>query len=230
MESFSTGLWTVGLTVGVVLLLWVWAWWKRNTPPGGRLMRVKETIRGWLGAVGADDFTKEREGFEKQFKELTSRLSHVEGGLTHQNRLENLSNDLRRRLHLLEQSSSQEVLASHASQGGIPRSLLRLGVRITLTDLLWKELGIVDPQDLTNHQLDKVFQGPFCRNCLRSLVAMNFNEGEKSVRYQCRHCSLTWRVDPISPTIPLRLFKRELYELLDAEYRKTGTIGTRDEI
>lgn len=230
MESYSTGIWTVGLTVGVVLLLWVWAWWKRNAAPEGRLMRVKESIRGWLGAVGTEDFLNEGERLEKQFKELASRLSHVEGGLTHQNRLEDLSIDLRRRLHLLEQSSSQEVLDPQVSQGGIPRSLLRIGVRITLTDLLWKELGIVHPQDLTDHQLDKVFQGPFCRNCLRSLVAMDFDEGEKSVRYQCRHCSLTWRVDQISPTIPLRRFKRELYELLDAEYRKTGKIGTRDEI
>jgi len=230
MESFSTGIWAVGLTVGVVLLLWLWAWTTRNTGPGGRLMRVKETIRGWLGAIGKDDFINEGERFERQFKELASRLSHVEGGLTHQDRLEDLSIDLRRRLHLLEQSSSQEISGLPPSQPGIPRSLLRLGVRITLSDLIWKELGIVHPQNLTDHQLDTVFQGPFCRNCLRSLVTMDFNEGEKSVRYQCRHCSLSWRVDHTSLTIPLCQFKRELYELLDAEYRKTGTIGLRGEI
>ena len=229
MDSISTGIWTVGLTVGVVLLFWLWARTKRNSAPGGRWDKVKGKIRAWVGAVSEEDFIKGEERLERLSRELTARLSSVERGLTHQDQLEDLAVDLRRRLHRLEQSSSQEFSEPHTDRPVIPRSVLRLGVRITLADVIWKELGIVQPWDISDHPLDIIFQGPFCRNCLRSLVSMALVEGERSVRYQCRHCLLSWRVDPTTTAIPLRQFKRELYALLDAEYRKTGAIGLRDE-
>lgn len=229
MDSLSTGFWTVGLTVGVVLLFWLYARTHRNAAPGGMGGKMKGKIRGWLGAVGQEDFVKGEERVEMLHREMTARLTNVERELTHQDRLEDLAVDVRRRLHRLEQSSSKEISEPHATQRAIPRSVLRLGIRMTLTDLIWKELGIVQPWDLSDHQLDKVFQGPFCRNCLRSLVAMKLVDGERSVRHQCRHCLLSWRVDPTTTAIPLPQFKRELYELLDVEYRKAGAIGLRDE-
>jgi hypothetical protein len=229
MDSLSTWIWTVGLTVGVVLLFWLWARAKKNAAPGGIWAKVKGKIRTWVGAVGEEEFVKGEERFERLYRELTARLSSVERGLTHQDQLEDLAVDLRRRLHRLEQSSSPEFSELHTAQPVIPRSVLRLGVRITLADVIWKELGIVQPGEISDHQLDKIFQGPFCRNCLRSLVSMEPVEGERSVRHQCRHCLLSWRVDPTTTAIPLHQFKRELYALLDAEYRKTGAIGLKDE-
>jgi hypothetical protein len=229
MDSLSTGFWVVGLTVGVVLLFWLWARTNRNADPVERGAKMKGKIRGWLGAVGQEDFVKGEERVERLHRELSTRLTNVERGLTHQDRLEDLAVDLRRRLHRLEHVSSQEFSEPHADHRVIPRSVLRLGIRMTLTDLIWKELGIVQPGDLSDHQLDKVFQGPFCRNCLRSLVVSEPVDGERLVRHQCRHCLLSWRVDQTSTTIPLGRLKRELYELLDAEYRKTGAIGLRDE-
>ena len=98
---------------------------------------------------------------------------------------------------------------------------------MTLSDLIRKDLGIIRPEDLSDSQLDKVFQGPFCRNCLRSLVSFELTDGDKAVRQQCRHCLLAWRMDPTNPTVPLRHLKREVYELLDAEFRKTGSIGQK---
>jgi len=229
VDSLSTGLWAVGLTAGVVLLVWLWARTKRNEGSGDMGARMKGKIRVWLGTVGQEDFVNEKEGVERWHRELTTRLTNVERGLTHQDRLEDLAVDLRRRLHRLEQTSSQEFSEPHADHRVIPRSVLRLGIRMTLTDLVWKELGIVQPLDVSEHQLAKVFQGPFCRNCLRSLVVSEPVDGERLVRHQCRHCLLSWRVDPTTSTISLRQFKRELYELLDAEYRKTGAIGLREE-
>ncbi len=229
MDSFSTGLWVVGLTAGVVLLVWLWARTKRNEGSGDMRTRMKGKIRVWLGAVGQEDFVQEEERVDRFHRELTTRLTNVERGLTQHDRLEDLAVDLRRRLHRLEGLVSQEFFEPHADHLAIPRSVLRLGIRMTLTDLIWKELGIVQPGDLSDHQLDKVFQGPFCRNCLRSLVALEPVDGERSVRHQCRHCLLSWRVDPTTTTSPLRQLKRELYQLLDVEYRKTGAIGLRDE-
>ncbi|MDX1410756.1 MAG: hypothetical protein R3351_01240 [Nitrospirales bacterium] len=228
MDSFSTGFWTVGLTVGVVFVLWLWARTKRHAGPESMGGKIKGKIRSWLGAVGQDDFVKGEERIERLEQEMTTRLTNVERGLTHQDRIEDLAVDLRRRLHLVEQSSSKEPSEAHATQQAIPRSVLRLGLRMTLTDLIWKELGIVQPWDLSDQQLHQVFQGPFCRNCLRSLIVSKPVDGERVVRHQCRHCLLSWRVDPTTPTIPLGRLKRELYEMLDAEYRKTGAIGLRE--
>ena len=229
MDSFSTGLWTVGLAVGAILLFWLWVRTGRKSAPGETAAKIKARIRNWLDAVGREDFVKEEERVESLDREMTIRLTNVERGLTHQDRLEDLAVDLRRRLHRLEQGASKELLEPPTDQRLIPRSVLRLGFRMTLTDLIWKELGVVQPSDLPDQQLDKVFQGPFCRNCLRSLIVPELIDGERSVRHQCRHCLLSWRVDPTTTTVPLRQLKKELYKLLDAEYRETGAIGIREE-
>ena len=229
MDFFSTALGTVGLPVVMVVVFWLWIRSKRNAAPRDGGGKIQRKIRGWLGAVGREDLVREEERVDKLHSELSTRLTNIESGLTYQERLENLAVDLRRRLHRLEQKSSQEIPESDTNNWNIPRSVLRLGFRMTITDLIWKELGISHPEDLSNHQLDKIFQGPFCRNCLRSLVAQGLIDGERSVRHQCRHCFHSWRVDSTTTTIPLHQLKRDLYELLDAEYRKSGTIGIRDE-
>lgn len=229
LESFSGWLWIVVLIVTVVIVFWLWVRTKKNAAPGDLLAKIKVKIRGWLGAVGQEDFAQGEERVDRLHKELTIRLTNVERGLTQQNRLEDLAVDLRRRLYRLEHTSSQEYFESHAGERSFPRSVQRFGIRMTLTDLIWKDLGIIQPLDLPDHHFDKVFQGPFCRNCLRSLVALKLVDGERVVRHQCRHCLLPWRVDPTTTTTPLRKIKRELYQLLDAEYRKSGTIGFGDE-
>lgn len=229
MDFLSTEIWTLGLAVGLVLVLWLWARKKGNAAHEGMGVRLKGNIRVWLNAVGKEEYLEGEERFERLFKDLVDRLSSVEGGLIHQHQLEDLAVDLRQRLHRLEQSTSQAFSEPQMDQPGIPRSVLRHGVRITLTDNIWKELGVVQPTDLPDNLIDKILQGPFCRNCLRSLVASVLVDGERSVRHQCRHCSLSWRVDPESSTVPLRQFKREIYELLDAEYRRKGAVAVRDE-
>ena len=229
MDSLSIGLWAIGLATVLVVLVWLGPRAKRNGASGDRGARIKGKIRVWLGAVGQEDFAHEKEEIERWHKEVTTRLTNVERGLTHQDRLEDLAVDLRRRLYRLEQGSSKDFSEPEVDNQVIPRSVLRLGIRMTLTDLFLKELGIVQPLEVSDRQLERVFQGPFCRNCLRSLVVSKPVDGEKLVRLQCRHCLLSWRVEPSTTTMPLRQLKRELYELLDTEYRNRGTIGFREE-
>ena len=226
----STVFWTVGITLSVVLIFWLWTWLKKHSEPEGIPEMVKRTIREGLKAVGREEFIDEQDRLEEAVKDLAARMSHMEKEVNQQNRLEDFSVDLRRRLNRLEQFSTQEVSSPQTPALGMPRSILRLGVRVTVTEAIWKGLGTVNPSDLTDEQIDRVFQGPFCRNCLRSLIAREIAEKGKSVRHQCRHCSLSWRMDPTASTSPLWDFKRELFELLDAEYRATGGIGTRDEL
>ena len=186
------------------------------------MVTIQKTIRGWLNAVGREEYAKEEVRLEGMVQKLAERLTHAESELTHQGRLENLSIDLRRRLNRLEAPGHQGNSEHQTSQGIVPRTVLRFGVRVTLTDLIWKDLGIVQSWDLTDSQIDKVVRGPFCRNCLHSLVGSYFGQGERHVRPQCLHCSLTWREPSGSSMMTLPQFKREVYEWLDTEYRNTG--------
>ena len=231
MNISSAWIWGIAGTVGLVLLIWVWARVKHGTAHESMSATIKRRIREWLNAVDKEEFVLGKRQGEARDKELAARLESVESGLAHQDRLDEWAADLRRHLRRLEELPSQEVSDHHTGQQRVvPRSVLRLGVRVTLTDLIWKGLGIVQPWDLPDHQIDKVLQGPFCRNCLRSLVASENHENEERfIRHQCRHCSLSWRTDSDSSTVSLLQFKREVYELLDTEYRRNGKIGIREE-
>ena len=231
MDLSSTWIWGFAGIVVLVLLIWMWARAKHGTAHESMSVTVKRRIRKWLNAADQEEFNLGERRGEARYKELAARMESVESGLAHQDRLDEWAADLRRHLRRLEELPSQEVTDHQTRQQCVvPRSVLRLGVRVTLTDLIWKGLGIVQPWDLPDHRIDKVLQGPFCRNCLRSLVTSDDHiEGVRSVRHQCRHCSLSWRADPDSSTVSLLQFKRELYELLDTEYRRNGTIGVREE-
>ena len=231
MELSST--WTLGFVgiVVLVLLIWMWARVKQGNVHESMSATVKRRIRKWLNAANQEEFELEARRGEARYKEFVSRMESVESGLAHQDRLDEWAADLRRHLRRLEEMPSKEITEHQTGQQRVvPRSVLRLGVRVTLTDMIWKGLGIVQPWDLPDHRIDKVLQGPFCRNCLRSLVTSDdHEEGERFIRHQCRHCLLSWRSDPESSMVSLPQFKRELYELLDTEYRRNGTIGIREE-
>ena len=228
MDVSSTWVWVAILSVGLILLWWVWT--KNHSAQGGMMVTIQETIRGWLNAVGREEYAKEEIRLESMCQKLAERLTQAENELTHQGRLEDLSVDLRRRLNRLEAPGLQGHAEDQTSQGSVPRTVLRFGVRVTLSDFIWKDLGIVPSWDLTDSQIDKVVRGPFCRNCLHSLVESNFLQGERRVRPQCLHCSLSWREPSESSMMTLPQFKRELYDLLDTEYRNTGRIGIREEL
>ena len=179
--------------------------------------RIKKRILRWFRAVDQEELSNLRQQFEDQGLELSARIDRLEVTLTNQGRLENWARDVNGRLCQLELSQKPHrekgaPLLSHS------KSILCLGVRVTLTDQIWHELGQANPQDLPDSQISKFIQGPFCRNCLRSLVVHNAKDHEKFVRAQCRYCSLAWREDSSLP-MSLRQIKREAYEYLDAAYR-----------
>lgn len=231
MDLSSIWFWGFSGVVVLVLLIWMWARAKHGTVQENMSVTVKRRIRKWLSAADQQEFELGERRGEARYKELVSRLESVESGLAHQDRLDEWAADLRRHLRRLEEMPAKEVTELQTGrQRVVPRSVLRLGVRVTLTDLIWKGLGIVQPWDLPDHRIDKILLGPFCRNCLRSLVTSDVHKGgERFIRHQCRHCLLPWRSDPESSMVSLPQFKRELYELLDTEYRRNGTIGIREE-
>ena len=199
--------------------MWLWVQRSGQGLEGNVWTALKKRILVWLGAVDQQELADLEQQFDAQRSELAARLDRLEVSLTHQGRLENWATEVNGRLCQLE--LSQEPVRKKATpQHTHSKSILCLGVRVTLTDQIWHELGLKSPQHLPDSQIEKLIQGPFCRNCLRSLVIQNIKDGEKSVRAQCRYCSLAWREDS-APPLSLRQVKREVYDYLDAAYRNS---------
>ncbi|MGB0911677.1 MAG: hypothetical protein ACPGYT_15060 [Nitrospirales bacterium] len=217
MDSASSWIWTI-LVAGVVIgLPWVWLARRSRGIEGSIVATLRKRILTWLRAADIDELSFLRQQLEAQRSELLTRLDRLEVTLTDQGRLENWATEVNTRLCQLELSEvpRQEMLGS---QPVVSKSILCLGARVTLADQIWSELGIVNPQDLQDSQINKWIQGPFCRNCLRSLVVHDSQDEERSVRTQCRYCSLPWREDSLA-LLPLRQVKREVYEYLDIACR-----------
>lgn len=191
--------------------------------------RVQEAIRQWLEVPSRSELAELERRIHDDYEAITGRLEGLQSTLAPQNRLEDLTADMRRRLARLE-TVHQERMTEQSPRRVGSGSLLRLGVRLTFTDRLWEILGIAIPNQLTDEQIDKVLQGPFCRNCLRSLVARSPQAGSRRLQTTCQHCSWVWQDHSDSPSLPLVEFKRHVYDRLDAEYRQKGYIGVPEEV
>ncbi len=218
----DSGSWWV-LVIFVVGVCVVW-FWKKKCGENGDSRRtgsatLKKQVRLWLQTADQEELNILRQQLEVQRAELESRLDRLDVTLFQQGRLESWASEVNGRLSQLEVSK-----VSHQEKEGSPqvftKSILCLGMRVTLMDQLWHELGIVNPQDVQDPQIHKWIQGPFCRNCLRSLVVHGDKEHEKTVRTQCRYCSLSWR-EASTVSLSLLRVKREVYEYLDVAYRSS---------
>lgn len=217
----SGSLWVLGFLVIGVLAVWGWvkSSGKSADRQAGGYVRFKQQVRMWLQAADREELSTLRQQLEAQRSELASRLDRLEVTLTRQGRLDNWANEVNSRLCQLELSKAP-LQEKAGSQHVFAKSILCLGVRVTLMDQIWSELGIVNPQDLQDSQIHKWIQGPFCRNCLRSLVVQSAKGHGKTVRTQCRYCTLPWREDAAAP-LSLVQVKREVYEYLDGAYRNS---------
>jgi hypothetical protein len=184
----------------------------------------KRRIREWLDAAGQQEVVELEKRIKMVNQESADRLAKIQSSLIDQDRWEDLSVDVRRRLAQLE-LDHREIRNGRSEQKIASGVIIRLGVRMTLADGIWGQLGIVSPGDLTDAHLDRLLQGPFCRNCLRSLVVVDTNFRERQVRFKCHNCSLTWNKNSETSTMSLAQLKRVVFEQLDAEYRKSGGIS-----
>jgi len=222
MDNGSLWLWII-LVVGLVIFfMWVSPLLKNSETEGKGWSTLKKRILGWFQAVDQEEVLQLRQQFEIQRVELSDRLDRLELTLTQQGRLESWATEVNGRLCQLE-LSKESHRKEEAPQLTNSKSILCLGVRVTLTDQIWHGLGKVNPQDLSDLQIRQYIQGPFCRNCLRSLVVDGVEDDGKSVRAQCRYCSLVWRKDSNSPLL-LGQVKREIYDYLDAAYRNRENV------
>jgi len=217
MDNGSWWIWGLLLLVMGLLFMWVIPLLKDSGTERGRWSALKKRILGWVHAVDQEEFITLRQQFELHRSEMSDRIDRLELTLTQQGRLENWTTEVNGRLCQLELSKESPQTKSAPRQVNT-KSILCLGVRVTLTSKIWDGLGKAPQEDLSDLQIRQYIQGPFCRNCLRSLVVDGEADDDKSVRAQCRYCSLIWRKDSRTP-LPLSQVKREIYDYLDTAYR-----------
>jgi|GEM_PF-5018588 len=216
----------------LIFCAWSFRLWRRrarSTQEQRTNGRAQAAIRQWLGVPSRPELAELEKRIDEDHEAITDRVESLQSTLVHQHRLEDLTADVRRRLARLEMVH-QERMADQSPRRVGSGSILRLGVRVTFTDRLWDILGIAVPNQVTDEQIAKALHGPFCRNCLRSLIARSPRDGSRCIQTTCRHCSLLWQDHSIPPSLPLLEFKRQVYDQLDAEYRRKGYIGVPEEV
>jgi hypothetical protein len=157
-----------------------------------------------------------------------ARLSSLETTAKFSTQLQYVSKEIDRRLTQLEISEGAKKY-SETPFFQRPRSIVRFGLRLTLSDGLWAHLGISRVEDIEDSLIDSLLQGPFCPVCLKRWVGRDRSKNSMEVPAQCRHCGVSWdRRGTVDLPILLVELKRRVYDKLDEEYRANGDIRPHD--
>jgi len=204
----------------LVLLCSLWIWLKDGQSFRPFRDRFRHGIRSALGVVSRDEMKVLQGRLLHMEQQLGSRLTRVEGNTNFSNQLQSVSKEIERRLAQLEKSenSTESSVSSRIQQ---PRSIVRLGLRFTLSGALWAHLGIRGMEEIDDQLIDTLIQGPFCPVCLKWLVGRHQEKHSAEVPAHCRHCGVSWERQEAMSLVEL---KRQVYSALDQEYRACGII------
>jgi len=212
-----------GLSV-LVLIGGLWIWGKDGRSFKPFCDRFRKRIRLVLGVVSRDEMNVMKEHLRHMEQQLGNRLTRMEESTKISNQLQYISKEIDRRLTRLEkpENSTESSVSSRIQQ---PRSIVRLGLRLTLNDALWAHLGVRGIEEIEEQLIDTLIQGPFCPVCLKWLVGRDQAKHSAQVPAHCRHCGVSWEGQG-ALTLPLSLveLKRQVYDALDKEYRACGII------
>jgi hypothetical protein len=161
-------------------------------------------------------------------QQVETRLTSLEATDKFSTQWQYVSKEIDRRLTQLEMSEDpkkdSETACFHR-----PRSIVRFGLRLTLSDVLWAHLGISRVEDIGDSLVDSVLQGPFCPVCLKRWMGRDRSKNSMEVPAQCRHCGVSrYRRGTVDLPVSLVELKRCVYDKLDEEYRAGGNIQPYD--
>jgi hypothetical protein len=157
-----------------------------------------------------------------------ARLTSLESTVQFSTQLHTVSKEIDRRLTQLEMAEGSKKYSKTASFQR-PRSIVRFGLRLTISDALWAHLGNSRVEDIEDSLIASLLQGPFCPVCLKRWVGRDWSKNAMEVPAQCRHCGVSWdRQGTIDLPISLVQLKVRVYDKLDEEYRAGGTIRPYD--
>jgi hypothetical protein len=105
-----------------------------------------------------------------------------------------------------------------------PRSIMWKGLRFTLSDSNWFQMGVVSNEDVEDDQVQSMAQGPFYRGCLKRWVG-RVPAQASYVPAQCHNCGLFWSIHELDDSeMPLRDLKRMVYDMLDQKVRMSRNV------
>lgn len=214
----------VSVVVALVLAYALWVRWRAGqtrVPLSGRL---RHRICTALRAVSRDEMRVLTEHIQDREQQLENRLTKVETAAKFSHQLQYVSKEIDRRLTQLERAEGPRI-SRETRKRQRPRSLVRFGVRVTISDGLWAHLGTDLVENIEDHLVNAMVQGPFCPVCLKRVVGRDRHKKFPEIPAQCRYCGVSWDG---SGTIeyPLSIIdlKRQVYQQLDQEFRAGKTM------
>ena len=215
----------VSMIVVLVLVYALWVWWKDGNTWEPWCGRIRHRIRTALGAVSRDEMRVMQEHLKNRDHQWEARLAKVETAAKFSHQLQYVTKEIDGRLTKLEQSEDPSQSPEKSGPIVMPRSLVRLGVRVTLSDGLWAHLGTEHVDEIEDHLIEAMVQGPFCPVCLKRVAGRDRHKKLAEVSAQCWHCGVSWD-SPESVEYPISAIdlKRLVYEHLDQEYRAGKTM------
>jgi hypothetical protein len=210
--------------VALVLAYALWVWWKAGPNREPLCGRVRHRICTALRAVSRDEMRVMKEHIQDREQQVENRLTKVETAAKFSHQLQCVSKEIDRRLTQLERGEGPHI-SIETRKRQRPRSLVRLGVRVTLSDGLWAHLGTDLVEDIEDHLIDAMVQGPFCPGCLKRVVGRDRHKKFSEVPAQCRYCGVSLD-GPGTIAYPLSIIdlKRQVYQQLDQEFRAGKTM------
>ncbi len=209
---------------GIILLAFaLWFWWNDGKSWQPFFSRVCHRIRSMFNLVSQDEMKVLEQHIQQKEHEWESRATKLEATSKFSLQLQFVAREIERRLTQLEHPTDSNQNSGSSGLILKTRSIIRLGVRVTLSDVIWTHLGTQRGEDIEDHLIDAMIQGPFCPVCLKRVVGRDRHKKLVEVQAKCRFCGSPWdcygTVD--YPLLVIDL-KRQIYQNLDQEYRTGG--------
>ena len=166
------------------------------------------------------------EHFRLREQQWETRVSQLEATAKFSNQLQYASKEIERRLSQLELLKDPND-SSKSMPVQRPRTLIRFGVLLTLSDAIWAHLGTQSADTMDDHFIDHMIQGPFCPVCLKRCIGRDRARHSADMPSQCRHCGTVWDGQETRHSLSSIELKRHVYEQLDQEYRTGGSTLTK---
>jgi hypothetical protein len=218
MELTSIFLWVVM----AFLAYRFWLWWKANSSFQKFLDQLRCRIRFVLKVGSVKELEAVQDNLYRLEQQVHARLSHLKTSENFSHQLQKYPQGIDPPIVSFEHSGASISLMN--APFSRPRSIVRHGLRFTLSDSIWSHMGEATREDLEDGQVQAMVQGPFCRVCLKRLVGRD-RVHTAEVPAQCRYCGFSWSNQEFnSLSISLFELKCQVYDSLARELRTNRRI------
>ncbi len=213
-------------TVVLIVMYVLWIGWGKKRSWTASCEGVRHRLRSAFGVASKEDLRALHGRLQQIEQQWESRFVKLETRVNVSNQWQYVSQELQHRLGKLEQTDQGQKPGEFVVSR--PRSVVRFGLRMTLSDGIWVHLETRSDNKLDDRLVDALIQGPFCLVCLKRLVSGNRGRESTTVPMQCRNCGVSWNDQgAVARPVSFIQLKRQVYEALDQEFRVSGMLRER---